>query len=168
MSIIKFDKFNTSFTMFLWVNWHVRTWNQNFIRLDVRSRREKPFNTSFKYRRFRIYRQKSMLTAIPSQIIKLMSTYSRKTHEYGNCNKSSTSRASPSLVKSAIESADVPIKWFNLLFFSIENLYLLLTIILMYIWVPIALSFRFFYSSSVWLVSRAFTPLKCHTSRVLG
>ena len=73
--------------------------------------------TSFNYHRFRKYCQKSMLTAISSQIIKLMSTYFCKTHQYGGCNKSLINRASPNLVKSAIESADVPIKRFNLLFF---------------------------------------------------
>ena len=63
---------------------------------------------------------KSMLTAIPSQIIKIMSTYSRETYEYGgsatNCQQ--VARL-PNLVKSAIQSADVPIKRFDLLLFSI-------------------------------------------------
>ena len=50
--IIKVLKFNTSFTMLLWANWHVRTLNQKFIRLDIKRRREKQFSTSFKYHRF--------------------------------------------------------------------------------------------------------------------
>ena len=93
--------------------------------------------------------------------MKLMSTYCCETHQYGGYDQLSTSRAtSPNLVKSAIESADVPIKPFNLLFFSIQYLSLLLAIILMYIWVPIALSFRFFYSSSVLTTESRFYILK--------
>ena len=72
-----------------------------------------------------------MLTVIPSQIIKLMSTYSRKTYQYGGCNNPSTNRASPNQVKLAIDSTNVPKNRFNLLFFSIEKLSLLLAIILM-------------------------------------
>ena len=40
-----------------------------------------------------------MLTAIPSQIIKLMSTYFRKAHKYGGCKKLSTSRANWKFLK---------------------------------------------------------------------
>ena len=49
--------------------------------------------------------------------IKLMSVYSRETHQYGGCNQLSRSRASSlDLVKSVIESPGVPIKRSNLLF----------------------------------------------------
>ena len=41
--IIEVDKFNLSFTMILWANWNVRTWNQKSVCLDVRRRREEQF-----------------------------------------------------------------------------------------------------------------------------
>ena len=57
---------------------------------------EKHLSTSIKYRRFQEKYKKYMLAGILLHIIKLKTTYeySHKSHHYGGCNQSLTSRAS--------------------------------------------------------------------------
>ena len=146
MLISRVVEFYTRFIMIIQKNRRVRTSRQNLIHFVIRWNWKKHLSTSIKYRKFPEKYKKYMLAGILLHIIKFKTTYSHKSHHYGGCNQSLTSRASTQpisrKVKPAIQNYSAQ-KERRKFLFSVEKLTLQLKIILRYLYSYIIFNSRF-------------------------